>query len=146
MLNGGAFSNMVQSTGAANSQYLRNLVLGGEGEEKLKNEETTVLNGQRKRMVSSRWAAAAQFALAVNLVSSQNELRILESEDENNIFNKTNDAIITLQRVLEGKHNKIIEETLNQYQVPRGRWWSALYKVVEGILLMSFSYGYLHFF
>ncbi|KAM7505798.1 hypothetical protein LguiB_004702 [Lonicera macranthoides] len=137
LLNGGAFSNMVQSTGTANSQYLRNLVLEGEGEEKLKNEETTVLNGQRKRLVSSRWAAATQFALAANLVSSQNELRILESEDENNIFNKTNDAIITLQRVLEGKHDEIIEETLNQYQVPRDRWWSALYKVVEGLAVMS---------
>jgi len=135
LLNGGAFSNMVESTGTANSQYLRSLVLGGETEKKLKSEETAVM--KRNRLVSSQWAEAAQFALAVNLVSSHNELGILESKDENNIVNRTKDAVVILQRVLEGKHDEVIEETLNQYRIPRERWWSALYKVVEGLAVMS---------
>jgi hypothetical protein len=32
-----------------------------------------------------------------------------------NILKKTNDVVITLQGVLEGKHDRIIDETLNQY-------------------------------
>uniref|UniRef100_A0A5B6ZCK4 ABC-type xenobiotic transporter n=1 Tax=Davidia involucrata TaxID=16924 RepID=A0A5B6ZCK4_DAVIN len=134
---GSAFSKMVQSTGAANAQYLRSLVLGGEGENKLEREETKQLDCQRRWLASSRWAAAAQFALAVSLTSSQNDLVRLEIEDENNILKKTKDAVITLQGVLEGKHDKVIEETLDQCQVPRERWWSALYKMVEGLAVMS---------
>ncbi|CAK9156108.1 unnamed protein product [Ilex paraguariensis] len=130
-----AFSKMVQSTGAANAEYLRSLVLGGE--EKLEREETKRLDGQRRWLASSRWAAVAQFAVAVNLTSSQNDLVRLEIEDEDNILKKTKDAVITLQGVLEGKHDKVIEETLDQYQVPRHRWWSALYKMIEGLAVMS---------
>jgi hypothetical protein len=38
--------------------------------------------------------------------------------DKNNILKKTKDAVITLQGVLEGRHDRIIDETLNEYQVP----------------------------
>uniref|UniRef100_A0A5B6ZCD8 ABC-type xenobiotic transporter n=1 Tax=Davidia involucrata TaxID=16924 RepID=A0A5B6ZCD8_DAVIN len=134
---GSAFSKMVQSTGAANAQYLRSLVLGGEGENKYKTKETMRLDGQKILLASSHWAAAAQFALAVNLASSWKDLQPLDIEDENNILKKTKDAVVTLQGVLEGKHDKVIEETLNQYQVPKDRWWSALYKVVEGLAVMG---------
>ncbi|KAF8413521.1 hypothetical protein HHK36_001512 [Tetracentron sinense] len=134
---GSSFSKMVQSTGAANAQYLRSLVLGGNEENRLGREETKRQDGERRWLASSRWAAAAQFALAVSLTSSQNDLQHLEIEDENSILKKTKDAVITLQGVLEGKHDKDIEETLNQYQVSRDRWWSALYKVVEGLAVMS---------
>jgi ATP-binding cassette subfamily C (CFTR/MRP) protein 1 len=131
------FSKMVQSTGAANAQYLRSLVLAGE-QNKSKRQETERIEGQRKWLASSRWAAAAQFALAVSLTSSQNDLVQLElQEDDNNILKKTKDAVITLQSVLEGKHDKVIEETLDQYHVPRDRWWSALYKMVEGLAMMG---------
>ncbi|GKV32071.1 hypothetical protein SLEP1_g40702 [Rubroshorea leprosula] len=51
---GSAFSKMVQSTGAANAQYLRSLVLGGEGENKLSREENNQLEGQRRWLASSR--------------------------------------------------------------------------------------------
>lgn len=127
-----AFSKMVQSTGAANAQYLRSLVNGEEGENKLEREQSKRLDGERRWLASSRWAAAAQFALAVSLTSSQNDLVQLEIEDDNSILQKTKDAVITLQGVLEGKHDKIIEETLDQYHVPKDRWWSALYKMIEG--------------
>nr|DAD37246.1 TPA_asm: hypothetical protein HUJ06_007887 [Nelumbo nucifera] len=133
---GSAFSKMVQSTGSANAQYLRSLVLG-EGENRSTRKETRGQDGQRRWLASSRWAAAAQFALSVSLSSSQNDLQNLDIEDEDSIIKKTKDAIITLQCVLEGKHDKVIEETLNQYQVSRGRWWSALYKMVEGLAVMS---------
>ncbi|KAE9461431.1 hypothetical protein C3L33_06661, partial [Rhododendron williamsianum] len=100
---GSAFSKMVQSTGAANAQYLRSLA----------------------------------FALAVSLTSSHNDLVQLELEGDDSILRKTKDAVITLQGVLEGKHDKVIEETLDQYQVPSDRWWSSLYKMVEGLAMMS---------
>lgn len=132
---GSSFSKMVQSTGAANAEYLRGLVLGGE--RKSEREESKRLEGQRKWLVSSRWASAAQFALAVSLTSSQNDLVQLEIEDDDNILKRTKDAVITLQGVLEGKHDKVIEETLERYQAPRERWWSALYKMVEGNELKS---------
>lgn len=130
---GSAFSKMVHSTGAANAQYLKGLVFA----DKSSKEETHRQDGQRKWLASSRWAAAAQFALAMSLTSSQNDLQRLEIEDENSILKKTKDAVITLQSVLEGKHDAAIEETLHQYQVPRDRWWSSLYKVIEGLAVMS---------
>lgn len=126
-----AFSKMVQSTGAANAQYLRNLALEREGENRTTGDDHR-LDGQRRWLASSRWAAAAQFALAVSLTSSQNDLLRLEIEDDDNILKKTKDAVITLQGVFEGKHNKIIEDSLEHCQVPTDRWWSSLYKVVEG--------------
>jgi len=131
-----AFSKMVQSTGAANAQYLRSLALG-EGDNKLERVETRQLDGQRRWLASSRWAAAAQFALAVSLTSSHNDLIQLELEADDSILRKTKDAVITLQGVLEGKHDKVIEETLDHYQVPSDRWWSSLYKMVEGLAMMS---------
>lgn len=127
-----AFSKMVQSTGAANAQYLRSIALGGEGEDRLGREQNRQLDRQRKWLASSRWTAAAQFALAVSLTSSQNDLTRLEIEDESSILKKTRDAVITLQGVLEGKHDKAIEESLDQYQMSKDGWWSALYKMIEG--------------
>ncbi|PNY06586.1 ABC transporter C family member 2-like protein [Trifolium pratense] len=131
---GSAFSKMVQSTGAANAQYLRSLVHGGD---KTEREENKNLDGKRKWLASSRWAAAAQFALAVSLTSSQNDLQRLEVEDENSILKKTKDALITLQGVLERKHDKEIEESLNQRQISSEGWWTSLYKMIEGLAMMS---------
>ncbi|KAL9147531.1 hypothetical protein ABFS82_13G179600 [Erythranthe guttata] len=133
-----AFSKMVQSTGAANAEYLRGLVLKGAEDNNGKREMEKQIDGQRKWAASSRWAAAAQFALAVSLTSSQNDLVQLEIRDEDNsIIRRTRDAVITLQSVLEGKHNKEIEDNLEQYQVSGDRWWSALYKMIEGLAVMS---------
>ncbi|KAJ4703009.1 ABC transporter C family member 2-like [Melia azedarach] len=124
-----AFARMVQSTGPANAQYLRSLVFEG--------KENKRQNSQRRCLVSSHWAAAAQFALALSLTSSQNDLQTFDLNDENDILGKTKDAVVTLQGVLEGKHDKVIDETLDQNQVPRDRWWSALYRMVEGLALMG---------
>ncbi|XP_022146679.1 ABC transporter C family member 2-like [Momordica charantia] len=132
-----SFSKMVQSTGAANAQYLRSLVLGGEGEKKLGIEEENRADGQRRWLASSRWAAAAQFALAVSLASSHNDLQSLEVEDENSILRKTKDAVIMLRGVLGGKHDNEIEENLNQYQISSDGWWSSLFRMVEGLALLS---------
>ncbi|KAJ9163266.1 hypothetical protein P3X46_022952 [Hevea brasiliensis] len=129
---GSAFSRMVQSTGPANAQYLRSLVF--ERKEKL-NKVTNRPDGHGRWIASSRWAAAAQFALAVSL--SQNDLQSLVSGEENNILQKTKDAVITLQHVLEGKHNEVIDDTLQRYQVPRERWWLSLYRIIEGLSMMS---------
>ncbi|GMY38048.1 ABC transporter C family member 12-like [Fagus crenata] len=106
--------NAEDGPGPTNAQYLHSLVLEGK-ENKSSRAETKQLNGQRRWLASSRWAAAAQFALAASLTSSQDDLLRSHIEDNNNILKKTNDAIITLQGVLEGKHDRIIDETLNQY-------------------------------
>ncbi|KAI9198190.1 hypothetical protein LWI28_011687 [Acer negundo] len=133
----GAFSRMVQSTGPANAQYLRSLVFEGRDNNKVGRAETKTEDGQSRLLASSRWAAAAQFALALSLTSSQNDLQRLEVEDKNSIVWKTKDAVITLQGVLAGKHNQVIEDELHQHQVSRDRWWSALYRIVEGLAVMS---------
>ncbi|OIW20357.1 hypothetical protein TanjilG_09517 [Lupinus angustifolius] len=129
-----AFSKMVRSTGAANAQYLRGLALSGD---KSGREENKNVDGHRKWMASSRWAAAAQFALAASLTSSQNDLQRLEIEDEHSILKKTKDAVITLQRVLERKHDKEIEESLERHQISPDGWWSSLYKMIEGLAMLS---------
>lgn len=132
----GAFSRMVQSTGATNAQYLRGLVFGEEGDNKIKREPMHI-NGEWKWMVSSRWTSAAQFAVSLNLASALKDLQVVEFEDSNNILNKTRAAVVTLQGILEGKEDEAIEETLNHYMVPRERWWSALYRIIEGLAVMT---------
>ncbi|KAJ9691138.1 hypothetical protein PVL29_013352 [Vitis rotundifolia] len=134
---GSSFSRMVQSTGAANAQYLRSLVFGEDGQKKSGREEAKQLDRQKRSLASSRWAAATQVALSISLTSSQNGLQFLDIEDEMNILKKTNDAVLTLRGVLEGTHDEVIEEMLKEYQVPRDRWWSALYKMVEGLAVMN---------
>ncbi|KAJ4703003.1 ABC transporter C family member 12 [Melia azedarach] len=50
------------------------------------------------------------------------------------------DQILVLdagQGALEGKHDKVIDETLDQYQVSRDGRWSALYRIVEGLAVMG---------
>lgn len=130
------FSKMVQSTGPANTEYLRSLVFGGE-ENRFSKENAMRLDGRMRWQASSRWAAAAQFALAVSLTSSQNELQRFDIGDASNILKKTEDAVMTLQGVLEGKHDEVIDDMLQQHQVPRDRWWSALYRIIEGLAAMS---------
>lgn len=133
---GSAFSKMVQSTGTANAEYLRELVLREEGENKFKREPMR-FNGQGNWLASSRWTAAARLAVAINLASALKDLQVAEQEDSTNIIHETRDAIVTLQGVLEGKHDEHIEETLNHYAVPRDTWWSALYRVIEGKISIS---------
>lgn len=124
---------MIQSTGSANAQYLRDLALGGDGQKIPKKEQSFELDTQRRGLASSNWVATAQFALAMNLTSIQNDLQLLEVEGRNDILQTAKDAVVTLQGVLEGKHDEVIEKTLDQYQMPRDRWWSSLYKMVEGM-------------
>nr|XP_048323697.1 ABC transporter C family member 12-like isoform X2 [Ziziphus jujuba var. spinosa] len=139
-----AFSRMVQSTGPANAHYLYSLVLGAQ-QNKTGRQETREMVGQRTWPANSSWTAAAQLALAVTLSSSRNDLQNPDIEDRNNILVRTKDAVITLQGVLEGKHDKDIDITLDDFQVPRDRWWSALYRIVEGLAVMGrLSHNRLH--
>ena len=84
------------------------------------------------------WAAAAQFSLALRLTSSQQDLQaIADGGNGSYILQETRNAAQVLQDVLQGKHDSAIEEALVQHQVPRENWWSALFKVVEGLAVMS---------
>lgn len=119
---------MVQSTGPANAEYLRGLVLQN-------NEirESKQLSGESRILASSQWSAAANLALSICLRPSIDDLeRLSLRNDEKSILSQMTDAVVTLKGVLEGKHDEEIDNTLNLYQVPRDRWWSAFYKVVEG--------------
>lgn len=129
-----AFSKMVQSTGPANAQYLQSLVERRERENRYRKGGQ--IDGEMRWLLSSRWNAATQYALALNLTSSVKELQVLDSEDEENVISKTKDAVVTLQEVLTGKHDKVIDETLAQFEVPRYSWWSAFYRVIEGLFLL----------
>ncbi|CAN6455577.1 unnamed protein product [Victoria cruziana] len=128
------FTRMVESTGAANAQYLKSVALGNPEN---RSGGTKKLDKKRRWVASSRWAAAAQYALSISITSHNDLKQILEIDEEDGIVKETRDAVITLQRVLQGKHDSAIEDTLNQYQVPRDRWWSTLYKVVEGLAVMG---------
>ncbi|CAA0823750.1 ABC transporter C family member 2 [Striga hermonthica] len=130
---GSVFSKMVRSTGPANAKYLKSLVLSTKGRENTNRPK----NGAH---ISSRWNEATRHALALNLEASLKNLQIPYCEDEKNsitIIRKTNEAIVTLQKVLMGEHNRVIEDTLDRFEVPYYRWWSALYRVIEGLAEMS---------
>lgn len=121
---------MVQSTGAANAQYLCSLAFG-----RIVNnsdEENKVLESQMRQLASNHWAVATQCAIAATLSSLHHNLKSPNTTDNKDFLEKTKDAMTTLQEVLEGKHDDSIEETLTKYNVPTERWWSTLYKVVEG--------------
>ncbi|XP_078432524.1 ABC transporter C family member 2-like [Wolffia australiana] len=113
-----AFSKMVQSTGPANAEYLKGLVSGG-----------------GRRRAAAQWAAAAQMAVGLALSSSQGNLTMME--EDHSIVGRTHEAVVTLRGVLEGEHDVAIDEALERYQVPGERWWSALYKTIEGLAVIS---------
>ncbi|XP_060198228.1 ABC transporter C family member 12-like isoform X5 [Lycium barbarum] len=131
------FSGIVRRTGAANAQYLRNLVLNGERDQTFMEEELMHINRKRRWEVSSQWNVAAQHALATNISASLDDFQVMECQDRNNILHATKQAVVTLKDVLEGKHDKAIEEKLSCSKVPRERWWSSLVRVIEGLAVMS---------
>lgn len=121
-----AFSKMVQSTGPANAEYLRGLVVA--------RKDRGRADGEMAWLLSSRWNAAVQHALAANLNSAVNDLQVLDFEANNNVISRTKNAVVLLQDVLLGKHDGEIDETLEQFEVSRYTWWSAFYRVIEGVL------------
>uniref|UniRef100_A0A6M2EFT1 Uncharacterized protein n=1 Tax=Populus davidiana TaxID=266767 RepID=A0A6M2EFT1_9ROSI len=128
---GSAFSRMVQSTGPANAQYLYSLVLES------KENKLSKSKNDHRWIDSSRWAAAAQLALVVSLASSENGLPMLDVGDEDSILRKTKDAVVRLQDVLVGKYDEAICDTLQQSQAPQDGWWSAFYRMIEGLAVMG---------
>jgi len=73
----GVFAGMVRSTGAQNARYLTNVALG---EASIAEELSSALaKEEKKRSQESakwRWATAAQWAFAMTLTSSQNDLQV----------------------------------------------------------------------
>lgn len=73
----GVFAGMVRSTGAQNARYLTNVALG---EVSISDELSSAVAQQEKRMQKEtakwRWATAAQWAFAMTLTSSQNDLQV----------------------------------------------------------------------
>ncbi|KAK7259662.1 hypothetical protein RIF29_25275 [Crotalaria pallida] len=131
---GSAFYKMVQSTGPENAKYLCGLVFGRT--ENNSNEANNRLESHMRRLASTNWAAATQFAMAATLSSLRHHLQGPSNKENKDILDKTKDAVTTLQEVLEGKHDEEIEETLIRYHVPTDRWWSTLYKIVEGLAVL----------
>lgn len=121
---------MVQSTGPANAEYLCSLVFGKT--QNNSNEQNKDLENRMRQLASTNWAAATQFAISSTLSSLHQHLQSPNTKDDKDILNRTKDAVVTLQEVLEGKHDETIEDTLVKYHVPTDRWWSTLYKVIEG--------------
>ena len=118
-----------------NAEYLRGLVARKDSENGPKGMQQ--VDGETRWLVSSQWNAAVQYALAASLTSSVRDLQVLNFEETNNVISKTKDAVVLLQDVLLGKHDCDIEETLDQFNVSRSSWWSAFYRVIEGLAEMS---------
>ncbi|KAE9593921.1 putative xenobiotic-transporting ATPase [Lupinus albus] len=131
---GSAFYKMVQSTGPENAKYLCSLVFGRTVNNS--TQDNKGLESHMRQLASTNWAAATQFAMATTLSSLHHQLQGPSTKDNKDILDKTKDAVTTLQEVLEGKHNEAIEETLTRYQVPTDRWWSTLYKIIEGLAVL----------
>ncbi|XP_019419120.1 PREDICTED: ABC transporter C family member 2-like isoform X3 [Lupinus angustifolius] len=131
---GSAFYKMVQSTGPENAKYLCSLVFGRTVNNS--TQDNKGVESHMRHLASTNWAAATQFAMAATLSSLHHQLQGPSTKDNEDILDKTKDAVTTLQEVLEGKHNEAIEETLTRYQVPTDRWWSTLYKIVEGLAVL----------
>nr|XP_025624778.1 ABC transporter C family member 12 isoform X4 [Arachis hypogaea] len=130
-----AFYKMVQSTGAANAEYLCSLVFGRIVNNS--NEENKGLENQMRQLASSNWAAATQCAIAATLSSLHLNLQSPnETKDNKDFLEKTKDALTTLQEVLEGKHDDVIQQTLVKHNVPTERWWSTLHQLVEGLSVL----------
>ncbi|MED6195162.1 Canalicular multispecific organic anion transporter 1 [Stylosanthes scabra] len=131
-----AFYKMVQSTGAANAEYLCSIVFGRIVYNS--NGENKGLESQMKQLASSHWAAATQCAIAATLSSLHVNLQIPNKTNDNkDILDRMKDALTILQEVLEGKHDDVIQQTLTKYNVPAERWWSTLYRLVEGLSVLT---------
>lgn len=132
---GSAFSKMVESTGSANAQYLKSIVL----DEVNSKAKMNGLADENKRRwgVSAKWAAATQWALAMSMASSLQTLGDISDRDvDHTILEEARGAVRTLQDILQGQHDDEITEELSRRQVPRERWWSALSRVIEGLAFM----------
>ena len=101
--------------------------------EQLKSEDQNPSWG-----VSSKWAAAAQWALAVSMSSSLKALEeVTKIDADDTILEEARNAVKTLHDILHGQHDDTIAEELSRRQVPRERWWSALMRMIEGLILMN---------
>eukprot|EP00250_Pteridium_aquilinum_P010315 c19292_g1_i1 orf=266-5158(-) len=134
------FSGMVRSTGAANAQYLTSIVMG---EVSLKTDIDKQAGKTKMNLAASaKWATAAQWALAMSLTSSHQNLQVFaEKGISHGILQKTSDAAKTLQNVLQGQHDNEIVDELSRQEIPVEGWWSALLKVIQGFSLMGRHVG-----
>lgn len=130
-----AFSRMVESTGAANAQYLKSIVLD---EVNAKAKANGLADEKKRRWgVSAKWAAATQWALAMSMTSSLQTLgEITNGDIDHTILEEARGAIRVLQDILQGRHDDAISEELSRRRVPTERWWSALSRIIEGLAFM----------
>ncbi|KAH7289296.1 hypothetical protein KP509_31G069200 [Ceratopteris richardii] len=130
-----AFSRMVESTGSANAQYLKNIVME---EVKSKAGANAISEKEIQRWgVSAKWAAATQWALAMSMTSSLETLgEVSNGNVDHTILEEAQGAVRVLQAILQGQHDDAIDGELSRRQVPRDRWWSALGRVIEGLAFM----------
>lgn len=84
---GGVFAGMVRSTGAKNSKFLTSVALG---EASLADDLSAAAAQQERKlekgMAKWRWATAAQWAFAMTLTSSQNDLQVSASGVESGSY------------------------------------------------------------
>ncbi|XP_024373624.1 ABC transporter C family member 2 [Physcomitrium patens] len=132
---GSMFAGMVRSTGAANARYLQRIARGDV--DRMAEIEKDATTQKVKWEATSRWARAAQWALAMSLTTYQNDLSSACVDGEETILEVTRDATRTLHQVLVGQHDTSIREALLQRQATEEGWWSALTRVLEGFALMG---------
>ncbi|KAF3339138.1 ABC transporter C family member 2 [Carex littledalei] len=94
----------------------------------------TVIDCDRLLLLSS--GKILEFDTPENLLSSQESAfsKMAQSTGASNAEYLRGLVSVSEDR---GTHDSDIEDTLNQYQVPPDRWWSSLYKVVEGLAMMG---------
>ena len=89
---------MVRSTGPANARYLQRIAMGDI--DRSEEIEKDAIAQKVSWEATSRWARAAQWALAMSLASSQNDLTaVCNGEGEETILEFTRDATRTLHQV-----------------------------------------------
>lgn len=134
------FSGMVQSTGAANAQFLRSIVMG---EVDIKMDIDKQADKKKRHWAAcAKWATAAQWALAMTLTSSHHDLQAFAGREiGNGILGRTSEAARTLQDVLQGHHDDEIADELSRQDLPTDSWWSALLRVIQGYSLMGRHVG-----
>ncbi|GBG83673.1 hypothetical protein CBR_g37475 [Chara braunii] len=135
----GAFASLVKSTGSANAQYLYGVATG---DVDIQQQMTGQANGVEQKWaheaaVAQRWIRATKWALGMTLSASHNDLQQMASgvQDESEIplLMSVHEAAGTLRRVLRGEHNEALREELQRSGVSEQRWWTTLFRLVEGL-------------
>ncbi|MCO5564932.1 hypothetical protein L7F22_018602 [Adiantum nelumboides] len=123
------FSKMVESTGPANADYLKNIAMGKSklrvDFDKQAEEKWTSTTAKYQRTPGQRNVAMASMS------SQQDLLEFAARGMAGGILERASDAARIIQEVLEGQHDNEIEDELSQQEISTGGWWSALLRAVQ---------------